>query len=132
MKLVPKSGTDSPFTTRRLTEAGSIRPKSKSASSPGNALVPGEFLIWRPCVRKPAPGIAASTMPAPKSTGSSTAKPPDASSATKGNHLSGQRPRRQLQFHDLLSVFEVENSECTIAAEHHNAALVATRVTHSI
>src|ERR1700719_370352 len=93
MKLVPRSGTDSPSTTRRLTEAGSIRPKSKWHSLPGNAWQPGEFLIWRPCVRKPAPGIAASTMPAPKSTGSSTAKPPDASSATKGNHLSGQRPR---------------------------------------
>ncbi len=39
-----KSGTDSPFTTHPPTAAGSTRRKSKSASSPGNASAPGEFL----------------------------------------------------------------------------------------
>jgi hypothetical protein len=60
-------------------------------SSPGNALGAEESLIWRPCVAKPTSGIAVSTAPAPKSTGSLAAKPPVTNSATKGNSLSGQR-----------------------------------------
>src|ERR1700730_15167507 len=92
MRSAAKSGTDSPFTTRRRTGVGSIRPRSKSASSPGNASVPEESLICRPCAGKPEPGIVASAAPAPKSTGSLAAKPRDASSATKGTPLSGQRP----------------------------------------
>ena len=37
-----RSGTDSRFTTHLPTEAGSIKRKSKSASSRGNALAPEE------------------------------------------------------------------------------------------
>ena len=50
--------TGSPFTTRPLTEAGSIRPKSKSASSRGNASAREEFLTSTRCAGQRAPGIA--------------------------------------------------------------------------
>ena len=57
-KSALRSGTASLFTTRPLTEVGSIRRKSKSASSRGNASAPGESLISRLCAGKQAPGIA--------------------------------------------------------------------------
>jgi hypothetical protein len=41
-KSAAKSGTCAPFTTRQLTEAGSIRQKSKSASSRASASLPEE------------------------------------------------------------------------------------------
>ncbi|MBK7929738.1 MAG: transposase [Bryobacterales bacterium] len=41
-KSVARSGAASPSTTRRSTEAGSIRPKSKSACSRGNVSAPEE------------------------------------------------------------------------------------------
>src|ERR1700691_220656 len=110
-----RSGTDSPFTTRPLTEAGSIKPRSKLVSSPGNVLVPEEFLIWRPCVGKPSPGIAASTAPAPKSTGSLTAKPPAASSATKGNLLSGHRPSGYIRALQATSNFIRDGQDLNFA-----------------
>ena len=88
-----RSGTASRFITRPLTEVGSIRRKSKSACFSRQCLGAEEFPISRLCGGKLAPGIAGSIAPAPKSTGSSTAKPPDASSAIKGTLSRGHRPR---------------------------------------
>src|SRR5271157_628599 len=90
--LVRRSGTASPFTTLRPTEAGSTRRKSKSGCSRGNASEPDEFRIFRPFVGNAELGIAVSTTLAPKSTGNSIAGRLVASSVTEKTLLSGQRP----------------------------------------
>src|SRR5271157_3582762 len=92
--LVRRSGTASPFTTLRPTEAGSTRRKSKSGCSRGNASEPDEFRIFRPFVGNAELGIAVSTTLAPKSTGNSIAGRLVASSVTEKTLLSGQRPSR--------------------------------------
>src|SRR5271157_3972219 len=90
--LVRRSGTASPFTTLRPTEAGSTRRKSKSGCSRGNASEPDEFRIFRPFVGNAELGIAVSTTLAPKSTGNSIAGRLVASSVTEKTLSSGQRP----------------------------------------
>ena len=49
-------GAASPFITRPSTAAGSTKPKSKSASSPGSASAAGEFPVWTCCGVRPAHG----------------------------------------------------------------------------
>src|SRR6476469_4830030 len=76
-------------------EAGSIRQKSKSDYSPGSASAGEEFRISEPSAARVAPGTAASIAPTPRSTGSSIAKLPVASSNTTSTLLCGQRPSHE-------------------------------------
>ena len=64
--------------------------------SPGNASAAEEFRILGPSAGRVAPATAASTALTLRSTGSSIAKPPVASSNTTRTLLRGQRPRRPL------------------------------------
>jgi len=54
-----KSGIASPSITRRLTEAGLIRLRSKSGSSRDSVWAVAEFPISRLCARRRKPGIGA-------------------------------------------------------------------------
>ena len=78
-----KSGTASPSTTRPLTEAGSIRRKSKSACSRANASARRRIPDLSTLRRETRAWNRRMNRAGTKSTGSSTAKPPAASSTTK-------------------------------------------------
>ena len=54
--LAGRSGTGSPCITYPPTPVGSIRPKSKSDFSPGNASAAGEFRTSRLCAKRSPPG----------------------------------------------------------------------------
>src|SRR5580658_9806563 len=106
-----RSGTDSPFTTPRFTEVGSIRPKSKSACSRGNSSAPGESPISRLCAGRAEPGTAGRTVPAPRSTGNSTERLPVSSLNTRRTFLSGQGPRVDFR-RDIQPLFQEKCIGC--------------------
>src|SRR5262245_20372010 len=88
-----KSGTVSPSITHLPTAVGSIRRRSKSDCSRGNASGLGESRISRCYDEKSKLGIVASTANVSGSTGNLIDPPLDGSSAITGTLSSGRRPR---------------------------------------